>query len=181
MISDQEILQYYDPTTKRTWIKFVLQLMLFLVPFAPAIAFLYLIIRDFIIGLLSLRWKEGQGVIIVSAIEGGHFQGEVGTHRLFYEFTVDQKEYLGYRNKIGGGTYSNTIWDEVHGYQRGDIVSVFYNPNNPEQSVLHPGIQWDNFLMLIFIPLITLFQLLFFAVIHLTLWDMSWLFDLFGL
>lgn len=176
MISDKELIQEYNPVTKRTWIKFVMAISLFFIPLAPAFAYFFIIIKDFLYGLKSLSWNEAQGVILVSALDGVSSKNDVPNHEIYYEYTVDQKEYTGWRKKFGGGESSSTIWDEVEKFRRGDIVTIYYNPNNPQESTLIRGVQWSNFLMIIFIPLITLFQLIFFAIIHVTLWDLSWLF-----
>ncbi len=67
-----------------------------------------------------------------------------------YTFEVDGKEFQGTRvSSVRGGTLGDraSIEEILKKYAVGQLVTVSYNPTDPEQCLLEPG-SWGGFLML---------------------------------
>ena len=67
-----------------------------------------------------------------------------------YSFQIDNEEYTSekYSSTTARGA-SQWAKDIVDQYPANSEVNVFYNPENPKQSVLVPGLQSDNYWMTI--------------------------------
>ena len=87
----------------------------------------------------AIDWPETSGTINdVTANRGLLFSGE---SYLSYAYTVDGRDYSGYRISFGGGSASD--------YRQGQEVSVYYDPANIRESVLEPGFKRGNLFMLL--------------------------------
>lgn len=95
------------------------------------------------------QWPTVQGTIVESKVVGDRaFRPDVD-----YVYTVDGNEYSGtsYLNLPGfGGRTSRFDAAEklVNQYPKGSSVTVYYNPENPQQSTLLPKPSYSHYLAL---------------------------------
>jgi hypothetical protein len=97
-------------------------------------------------GQQSLSWPVAEGIVYSAHIETHHDdEGGVSySPRIAYHYSVTSNTYSGNRIRAVKGTdaagrnYSKTKL-LVDSHQPGSTVRVFYNPNQPESSVLVPG------------------------------------------
>ncbi len=63
-----------------------------------------------------------------------------------YRYKIGTKEYLGRALNAGGYLPTRaTVAQLLAGYQRGQEVTVWYDPNNPSRAVLEPGVSRANY------------------------------------
>lgn len=88
----------------------------------------------------SRTWPSVDGEIFTSRIkrhtddEGTHYSADIE-----YRYRVDGKEFESSVIVIGGHSYS--AHGAVGRYPQGQQVKVAYNPSNPHQAVLEPGVE----------------------------------------
>ncbi|KAA0258296.1 MAG: DUF3592 domain-containing protein [Chloroflexi bacterium] len=109
-------------------------------------------------GNASRKWSTTQGVVTHS--------GEFTTHRVSdgimrkstssffqYEYTVNGEKQIGTRIFFGDTFISLFSFLAAKGaiekYKEGQTVTVYYNPSNPQNSVLEPGAKWQAFAALV--------------------------------
>lgn len=95
----------------------------------------------------SLSWPTTRGVIIESRVEYDNrcviYAGDEGCFRphIAYKYTVDGREYTSNKVSISGFQWCSEF--DAHSDQRKYLrykeVTVYYCPDNPEQSLLQPG------------------------------------------
>jgi hypothetical protein len=70
-----------------------------------------------------------------------------------YHYEVDGKPFEGTRYRYAAGSSSDSKWahDAVARYAVGSEVPVFYDPHNPAESLLSPGLDGSNFMWLVFL------------------------------
>lgn len=96
----------------------------------------------------SRSWPSVAGTIVASGISestdtsryrSGSRSTEYDVY-LRYDYVVDDMPYSGNRIAIRGTRYSSqsSAQRELQRYPVGRVVNVYYNPKNPEQSVLKP-------------------------------------------
>ncbi len=96
----------------------------------------------------SRTWPSVPGTIVASGISTSTDtnRGRPGSHAteydvgLRYDYVVDGMPYTGNRIAIRGTSYSSpsSAQRELQRYPVGQTVNVYYNPQDPEQSVLKP-------------------------------------------
>lgn len=64
-----------------------------------------------------------------------------------YEYYLDGMPLIGERVRFGGVSNRQIAENLVGIYKPGDEVQVYYNPDNPKDSVLEPGISFGMLLM----------------------------------
>ena len=87
----------------------------------------------------SVTWPLVLGKIITSQVQSHH--GEDGTTYsadIEYSYTVNEKQFKSDVIVIGGHDYGSSA---VERYPLGASVTVAYNPINPHQAVLEPGVE----------------------------------------
>jgi hypothetical protein len=98
----------------------------------------------------STSWPSVQGTIIKAWVETQEHEDDDGsktiTHfpRWEYEFAVSGNTYTGGNISFGGtggSSRESEAWEALEQYSLNSQVQVFYNPSNPEEAVLVPGIQ----------------------------------------
>jgi hypothetical protein len=100
---------------------------------------------NFIYALLSCRWPEATGTVVVSDlqrspnVEGGHtYRPEVS-----YRYTVNGEEFVASRTRFGDRLelgWSAPAVRIIRRYRVGTVVRVRYNPDDPGDAVLEPGV-----------------------------------------
>jgi hypothetical protein len=125
-----------------------------LIPIAIIGVALFLLVHE----LLSLRrgkqsefWPETEGTIIHARTRQ---IGDIHStqHRLsvHYEYVVGGKRYTSRRYAFGTRyiTGLRAAQETAAQYRDEEGVKVYYNPENPRQAALEPGIAWDSFVIL---------------------------------
>lgn len=97
----------------------------------------------------SMDWPTAEGVIILSKTTSRHRLrgGRLTEADIRYAFTVDGHEWRGHTVRFGqtfAGGFSGrrAAQQRVQRYPRGRSVAVHYDPADPNQSVLEPGLHW---------------------------------------
>jgi hypothetical protein len=104
--------------------------------------------------LACRSWSTTQGVItmasaeIISAYQQTRKLHSTKNQTLFYyDYTVNGEKYLGARIFFGDTFLSLFSFaaakSAITKYKEGQTVTVYYNPNNPANSVLEPGVKWQ--------------------------------------
>jgi hypothetical protein len=99
----------------------------------------------------SLKWPTVEGRVTVSTVERKRssdsttYAANVG-----YEYEVDGQKQLGDTVWFGGNfssSNSGLARETVDKYPAGSQVQVYYNPEDPNQSVLEPGAFWTTYMV----------------------------------
>ncbi len=97
-------------------------------------------------GIQSSSWHFVYGEVLTMGVSDTMNLKSGGSElRVNYRYRVDRKEYKGHRLSFtkSYGYSDKTKWD--YGYKQYPVhskVKVFYNPDDPSDSVLEPGISW---------------------------------------
>jgi len=119
--------------------------------------------------LYALRFPSTEGRILSAEVR--EHDGEDGpTYSVEFEYvyTVAGREYSGTRYRYPTGSTSGSGWAHrvVSARPAGSKTPVYYNPRNPEDSLLSPGVSgMDLFLVAFLTP---------FNAVMLGLWGMGW-------
>jgi hypothetical protein len=98
----------------------------------------------------SRSWPTTSGIVVSSSVDSYWSESETGSSKsttlmysakIIYKYTADETDYTS--QKISFGDYdsnnSREIQAVVDRYPLNSDVLVYYNPENPEMSVLEPG------------------------------------------
>ncbi|MDR0232143.1 MAG: DUF3592 domain-containing protein [Dysgonamonadaceae bacterium] len=105
-----------------------------------------LIVRFIYIFILSKRtkkWEITKGEIISSKIQESLDFGAGYRAVIRYKYTIEEKEYLSNRIFYGDSIQKNSPKSAktlVNKYINGEKVTVYYNPQYPNKSVLETGV-----------------------------------------
>ncbi len=104
--------------------------------------------------LVSRSWDKTQGVITLASAE--IVSAYQQTRKLFstknqtafyYEYAVNGEKFLGNRIFFGDTFLSLFSFlaakNAIEKYKEGQEATVYYNPSNPKNSTLEPGIKWQ--------------------------------------
>ena len=111
-------------------------------------------------GMQSENWDKGTATVTSSEIEkkesrSKDAQGFTRTSTSFsvrvqYTYTVEGSSYEG--NTIGFGTMSHNeksdAQEELKSYPKGKTIVVYYDPENPSDSVLKKGVFWPMYIVI---------------------------------
>lgn len=94
-------------------------------------------------GISSIQWPSVEGRILYSHARGGSRPETL----LWYEYYVRNRRYLAssYRNGGNGTPFLEFAEAAAKRYPVGRAVPVYYNPRNPQDALLEPGLWWGNF------------------------------------
>ena len=95
-------------------------------------------------GFHQRQWLHADGTIIESDIS---IERAIEPH-ITYQYSVDSISYTKTTNlfvpKFGNKRKQFDVARETtHEYHPGQQIIVYYNPVNPQQSTLKPGVPWD--------------------------------------
>lgn len=99
---------------------------------------------------ISINWPHTNAKIIHSDLGLDGTAGQSADIR--YEFEVNGETYTG--NRVGYGDYVSS--DSMHvinilkKYPKGKDVTVYYNPDNPKNNLLEPGIKLQTWFLPVF-------------------------------
>ena len=110
----------------------------------------------------SKDWPTVQGRMITAAVEEEIVRGKpVDRLNLRYAYTVNGKQYIGRRVSIGPrlGPFEVTPMEVVVNYRLRSTVTVYYHPENPNRSVLEPGVTPTIIFIAVIGPLMVIISL----------------------
>ena len=98
--------------------------------------------RDVYQGLSSLRWPQAEGRILYSS-------ARMDETLLWYEYHVANTRYLAGKYRTGGNStpFRDVAEAAAKRYPAGRAVKVHYNPWNPGEALLEPGVWYGNFVL----------------------------------
>ena len=119
-------------------------------------------------GMQSENWDKGTATITSSRIEkkesrSKDAQGFTKTStsysvRVEYTYTVKGSNYEG--NTVGFGIISHNersdAQEELKSYPKGKTIDVYYDPENPSDSVLKKGVFWPMYIVIAVMVIILL-------------------------
>jgi hypothetical protein len=137
-------------------------------PFVTALTGFGLVVLLFAAAFTKMVWQAASwpiapGRIISSNVESylDDTDGPPRTQyraRVLYTYEVHGRQYTGDRLSLGltiSGTLSRLAQRTASRYPVGHSVDVYYNPDNPSDSLLHPHSRWHYLLWLIGIGILT--------------------------
>lgn len=88
----------------------------------------------------SSNWPTAEGKITYSSLRSQSFPG------LWYEYSVQGARYVAEHHRVGGNAtpFTSVAKAASERYPEGRAVKVYYNPNDPSQAVLEPGVWYGN-------------------------------------
>ncbi len=105
------------------------------------------------IGLKAKSWPKAVGRIIISKAEPLRANQKIriaaSCISLDYIYLVGDKIYDGHNLDSGWSCFSSPkrVKEILKKYPTGKKVYVYYNPNNPSQSLLEPGLNWSIYFL----------------------------------
>lgn len=98
----------------------------------------------------SLAWPKADGVVTSSSVVTRYWR-DVELHHpaVQYQYSVGPQTYSGKRIafKTESGGTAQVAADVLGPYPQGAHVPVYYNPSNPGEAVLEPGIKGEQRLL----------------------------------
>ncbi len=108
----------------------------------------------------SADWPAAQGIIESSTVDverererdsdgDVHYETKY-LPRIVFQYQVDGIDYRGERISFGSTSSGNQTWAYkiTNQYPEGLEVAVYYDSENPSDSVLQPGAKWTTYLLL---------------------------------
>jgi len=99
-------------------------------------------------GRKSKTWPKTKATVVSAEVEEKHEYDEDGDKhvyyypRIHYDYQVDGQFYNGFRYKLLEASMSKRKAHEfISNFMTGDILTVYYDPEKPIESVLQPGEQ----------------------------------------
>ena len=100
----------------------------------------------------STNWPAIDGQITSSLVEHSTDADGADSYspKVTYSYFLDNQPYEGHSIKFGENSYSNQrkAREILNRYPVGRAVIVFYDPANPENSVLEPGVSVGSYVVL---------------------------------
>lgn len=121
--------------------------------------------RDLLRGRSSASWPTTQGEVVYSSLEQSMSTDSDGDTsvtygaKIVYNYQVGGQQLTGDRRAFSESRTSSArrAQEITNRYQVGAAVTVYYDPNNPQVSVLEPGTGFGG----VIVPVITLGMLIF--------------------
>lgn len=104
----------------------------------------------------SCTWSSTEGEVIYSryTTDNGSLEGDRGAPSMdiVYEYQVEEKKFEGKRVMYGyiNNFYTSDSYRRLQEYPKDKRVMVYYHSDNPEESVLEPGIHFPYSFNLLF-------------------------------
>ena len=104
-------------------------------------------------GIRASSWPMAKGIVIKSEVKALKTQEKIRIARLCfyidYIYQVRDKVYEGHKISVGWQCFGSE--DKIKRllmlYPSGKKIQVYYNPKNPSQSLLQPGLDWTVFFL----------------------------------
>ncbi len=157
--SSQQSPTAFPVTPKRDYerspiVRFALGLAAFVLIFSAPVSG-YFLTKIFLEARATTRWPSVTGILTkarVAEVGVGHYRADVA-----YSYHVGGNDFIGSRVRASDSEYDirDGAVEAIHGLTVGCPVSVFYSPSNPRQSVLRPGVGFEEYAPL-FVPVLML-------------------------
>jgi hypothetical protein len=94
-------------------------------------------------GIDSMRWPSADGRILYSHARSASRPETL----LWYEYYVANRRYVASMYRNGGNVtpFATVAKAAAKRYPVGRVVAVYYDPRNPQNALLEPGLWWGNF------------------------------------
>jgi len=98
-------------------------------------------------GKKSSAWPSVRATVKSAEVEVKREYDEDGEHvyyypRIHYDYQVGEQSYTGFRHKLLNASMSKRkAYEFVSHFSQGDIITAYYNPEKPTESVLVTGVQ----------------------------------------
>lgn len=93
-------------------------------------------------GFASKNWPNTEGTVIESRLEQVRTTGGTTSEKIighfFYEYSVDGDQYSS--SRLNFFSISGDPVTAAKNHEPGQAVTVYYDPDNPDKSVLEPGL-----------------------------------------
>ena len=100
----------------------------------------------------SSSWPTAEGTVTASDVtySSSADGGESNSPEISYQYTTNNVGYESHTIKFGENSYSSRRKAEgiASGYPIGKKVIVYYDPQEPERSVLEPGVSGGSYIVL---------------------------------
>lgn len=150
----------------------------FILPIMLGVYFFYIGVKEIGLAEESTRWSSVQGKITLSIYSDydAHSTGS-GNARgapamtLHYEYTIGGETFTGERVMYGykNNFFTSDSYRQSKVYPKGKNVTVYYDPTDPVQSVLEPGVNFPyswNKIILALILMIPLYLIIKYEFLH---------------
>lgn len=121
--------------------------------FAGELVMIFLGVRMVTLSKASLDWPTAGGTVLYSEVEEDYDSEDGYTYypRVTYQYNVDGQAYESDRVFFGAdNTPEEDAYAIVAQFPAGSMVTVYYNPDKPKQSVLMPGDEYAPGFLIIF-------------------------------
>lgn len=107
-----------------------------------ALAFLFvgcITFHNFWLSSQAKHWPSIEGVVTASSVYGTPGKGRGAHPEIHYQFQLNGQSYAGDKLDFGGdNNYGKNPQPFVAQYPAGKLIKIYYDPDNPENSVLFP-------------------------------------------
>jgi uncharacterized protein DUF3592 len=103
-------------------------------------------VKTLYIGVASPYWPTTEGRVFYSTPRSA---GQSYSAQLWYEYNVNGKRYVAGDYGAGGNftPYRDVARAAATRYSAGRLVTVYYNPSDPSQALLEPGLWYGNLII----------------------------------
>ena len=124
--------------------------------------FISLMLAWFIVGAIgfttavtSYKWPTTNGTVVSARVVRPSGKSTKYIAEIGYSYRVDGKDYRS-KNFKATSARGTSEWAKklVDQHPAGSTVTVHYNPSKPEDAVIEPGLQSDNYIMTV-VPLLS--------------------------
>jgi len=128
------------------------ELQLKLIMLACLIYLIYQTGPNLILSIQSKNWAKQTATVTTSAFDR---QSNIYSPKLIYKYTVKNREYMNDTyTYLGTSTISKLQSIKIaQQHPEGSEINIFVNPDNPEQSVVIPGVHWAQYFSLLLLVL----------------------------
>lgn len=123
----------------------MIEILVYAVFLAVGAVLLFRAVWGLVLAFSSRSWPTTSGVVLVSDLQRSRDSDGGITYRseLAYRYKVEDKELIGSRAKFGDRielSWSTPAVKIVQKYKAGTEVAVRYDPEDPKEAVLEPGV-----------------------------------------
>jgi hypothetical protein len=95
-------------------------------------------------GIRSVAWPTAPGKILYS-----HARTTSPETLLWYEYFVNERRFTASNYRNGGNVtpFASVAVEAAKRYPEGRVVTVHYDPSDPGEALLEPGVWWGNFVL----------------------------------
>lgn len=101
-------------------------------------------LKPFVLALKSRSWPSTKAKVITSSFDRA---GNVYSPKVIYKFTHNSREYQNDNINFMGvaSAWKGKAISVAQRYPEQSLVTVFFDPNKPENSVINPGVERSTY------------------------------------